>query len=155
MSEPVFTSPASPAAPPHENVLGRRLVAALIDIAVLGVILVVFTELWGDSDTSDGSAQFQLNGWPALLFAIVALAYYAMFETALRQTPGKIVMSLEVHTTDGAPARTGAIALRTILRVIDGLPAFYLVGLIAAAVTKRNQRIGDLVAGTVVVRKGT
>jgi uncharacterized RDD family membrane protein YckC len=45
-----------------------------------------------------------------------------------------------------------AVLLRNIIRIVDGAPILYIVGLISIAVTEKNQRLGDLAAGTVVVR---
>jgi uncharacterized RDD family membrane protein YckC len=46
----------------------------------------------------------------------------------------------------------GKVAIRTVLRIVDGLPFLYLLGLIVVAVSKQNQRIGDMAAGTLVVK---
>ena len=66
-------------------------------------------------------------------------------------TPGKLVMSLRVASADDTPLTPGRVALRNILRVVDGLPVLYLVGLITVAASKRNQRVGDIAARSLVV----
>ena len=152
------TPPTTPSFAPevaavHENVLGRRIVAAIIDILLLSVIAAVFIALWGDTETSDGQARAGLSGLPFVAYLVVCLGYYALLEVATGQTVGKMIMGLTVASADGGEAGPGAIVLRNVLRIIDALPFLYIVGLITAAVSKRNQRVGDLAARTVVVRK--
>jgi uncharacterized RDD family membrane protein YckC len=53
---------------------------------------------------------------------------------------------------DGGRYGWKAVLLRNVLRIVDGLPVLYIVGLVTVAVTQRNQRLGDLAAGTLVVR---
>jgi len=135
-----------------ENVLGRRIVAAFIDIAILAVVGIIFTIFFGETETSDNGFNFSLSGTPFLIYSLVVLAYYAGLEALTATTPGKSIMGLKVVALDGAytPMR---VLVRNLLRIIDGLPVFYLVGLICAGVTPRNQRIGDLAARTTFVRR--
>ena len=66
------------------------------------------------------------------------------------KTPGKFLCSSKVVTEAGAPITLGQSAIRNSLRLIDGI-FLYLVGLIIIAVDKNNQRLGDLVAKTMVI----
>ncbi len=68
------------------------------------------------------------------------------------RTPGKKLLGIKVVNAEGEPPGIGRSLLREVLWVIDSLPFLYLVGLITAAATKKNQRVGDMVAGTFVVR---
>ena len=80
-----------------------------------------------------------------------ALYYHFAMESGDGQTVGKKLMKLRVVLADGRPAGMREIAVRTVLRVIDGIGA-YIVGLIVMLVTgQRRQRLGDLAAGTMVV----
>ena len=80
-----------------------------------------------------------------------ALYYYFACESGGGQTLGKKVMRIRVVRTDGRDASMGQIAVRTVLRVIDGL-FLYLVGLIVMLATgKRRGRLGDLAGDTMVV----
>lgn len=81
-------------------------------------------------------------------------AYDIAFEVlASGRTPGKRWSKLRVVAADGGPVGLGASAVRNLLRVVDFLPVAYPLGAVAIVVTSRNQRIGDLAAGTLVVRE--
>jgi uncharacterized RDD family membrane protein YckC len=133
-----------------ENLLGSRIVAGLIDFVVIVIIGIVMTVLFGDTETDDGGFQFSLSGVPFIVYVILSLAYYFILENRRGQTLGKMVMGLKVISTAG-PLTPGKIAVRTILRLVDGF-LFYLVAVIAIAASKEHQRIGDMAAGTNVVR---
>ncbi len=94
----------------------------------------------------------------ALVFALVAyfllvFGYGPFFETIWSRTPGKMAAGLRVVTTDGRPPRFLATAIRSILGVFEFvIIPFGAVPLVSILVTRRGQRIGDLAAGTIVVR---
>ena len=133
------------------EVLGRRIGAALIDLIVVVVLLVVLGVLIGDSETGDGGAQVSLSGGPALIWAALSLLYYFASEAMTGRTLGKRLLGLRVAAADGGRAGAGQIAVRTAFRLVDGF-AFYLVGLIVVLATgRRRQRLGDLAARTTVV----
>lgn len=75
-------------------------------------------------------------------------AYFAVFEARYGQTPGKVATGIVVVTDHGAPAGYRATTIRSVLRVVDWFPP---VGLAAIYLTDRRQRVGDLLADTVVV----
>jgi uncharacterized RDD family membrane protein YckC len=137
-----------------EDVTGRRIVAALIDIVVLVVVFVLFAMLFGDSGTEGEETKgvnLSLSGGPAIVYFVVVIAYYFVLEAATGKTLGKMAMGLRVVAIDGAYTPAKAF-IRNLLRIVDGLPFLYLLGLIVIASSKRKQRIGDMAAGTRVVR---
>jgi hypothetical protein len=69
------------------------------------------------------------------------------------KTPGKAWNDLRVVRSGGRPITLVRSAIRNVLRLVDVLPAFYAVGMAVIFGTERNQRLGDLVAGTYVVRE--
>lgn len=80
------------------------------------------------------------------------LLYHPVLELLLRgRTPGKRLTRVRVATRSGATPTTGALLIRNLFRLIDGLPVLYGVGLIATMMTREHVRIGDLAAGTVLV----
>jgi uncharacterized RDD family membrane protein YckC len=90
---------------------------------------------------------------PAL--AIYVLYHYAV-ELAMRgSTPGKRMAGVRIVARDGGAPGAGALLVRNVFRLIDSLPAFYGVGLIAAITTREHVRIGDMAAGTLLVYEGT
>lgn len=139
-------------APIREDVTGSRIVAALIDIAVLFVVFLVMAALFGDfGSTEESDFAVNLSGPAFVVFLLIVFAYHFVLESSGGQTLGKKVMGLKVVAVDGA-LTSGNVAVRTILRIVDGLPIFYLVGFIAVVATKQKQRLGDMAARTLVVR---
>jgi hypothetical protein len=85
------------------------------------------------------------------LFAIEWL-YPVLFEVFRRgQTPGKKMLGISVINDDLTPVTLGNSLVRNLLRTVDFLPLFYLVGLITMLSNRRFQRLGDLAAGTLVI----
>jgi uncharacterized RDD family membrane protein YckC len=85
---------------------------------------------------------------------LVYYGYFAAFESVWGgQTPGKRALGLRVITVTGQPITTFDAILRNLLRIVDQMPGIYAVGVVSMFFTARNQRLGDLVAGTVVVHE--
>jgi uncharacterized RDD family membrane protein YckC len=142
--------PAPPPAPP--NTTGGRIGAQVIDTLLFVPVFLAMARLFGEfGKQDDGSFQFNLSGWPFIFFLLVWLAYFTITEMVFGKSLGKRAVGLRVVAESGEPASTGQILIRNALRVIDILPFFYLVGFITTAVSSRHQRIGDLVAKTIVV----
>lgn len=78
--------------------------------------------------------------------------YHPVLEVLLRgRTPGLRKAGACIATVDGTTPGPGALLIRNLFRLIDCLPAFYVVGLVCCMVTDQRVRLGDLVAGTVIV----
>jgi uncharacterized RDD family membrane protein YckC len=135
------------------DVLGRRIGAGLLDIVAAGVLLVVVGIAFGQGHSSGSSVSVELHGTSVLVWGLLVVAYYFVFEAGLGATPGKMLMGLRVVGDGGVKASPGSIAVRTLLRIVDVLPAFYLLGLIVVLASgARRKRLGDLIAGTSVRR---
>ncbi len=148
---PSSGSPPPPDSTGQEDVLGLRIAAALIDLVLLSGLFVIMGVTVGETSTT-GGFYVSLNGWWLVAFVALALLYYFILEAVSGQTVGKRVLGLRVSRA-GERAPVGAVAVRTMLRVVDGLPVLYLVGFITMMATgARRQRVGDLAAGTSVVR---
>lgn len=134
--------------------LGSRLGAALLDAAIqlaLVVAVVVALTLAGSALPADLGV-FVL-GIGALILTGIMVGYYVLFEAlGGGRTPGKAAFGIRVATVDGSPLTAVAVVLRTLMRLVDFLPGGYAAGAVSIVVTSRNQRLGDLVAGTVVIR---
>lgn len=147
------TEPPSAARPGQEDLLGPRIGAALIDLALLVAVFAVLAATIGDSTIEGGEVSFNLYGVEAALYFALVLLYYFALEAAIGRTVGKLLLGLRVVSADGSRPSVVAVAVRTLLRVVDWLPVFYLVGFIAMLVTgQRRQRLGDLAAGTGLAR---
>ena len=131
---------------------GNRGFAALVDFVLVSLIFV--GALYGFSLLTDRfSAAGPFFGVLVLLTFTLAWSYFVLLEWLWQgQTLGKRLYGLRVIRDDGAPAGFVAVLVRNLIRIVDFLPAFYGVGLLAIIVTSRSQRLGDIAAGTYVVR---
>ncbi len=92
-------------------------------------------------------------GVQAMLFLAVTLSYGFLFEWLWHgQTPGKKALGIRVLDERGLPLRFGQVVLRNVVRFVDSMPLFYGIGGAAVLFTRHCQRLGDLAAGTVVIR---
>jgi uncharacterized RDD family membrane protein YckC len=142
--------------------IGSRFIAILLDYFlqwVTVVILLLLTVLMfsGSSHTAaGGTARAAASKWAmAVVISIPFLlewAYFALFEAFWRgQTPGKRIMHIRVIQQTGRPIGLFESLGRNLVRFVDMLPGIYIVGIISMFCTRRQQRLGDLVAGTLVV----
>lgn len=87
-----------------------------------------------------------------VLAALVYFLYHPVLEVLMRgYTPGKRSAGARIVTVEGATPTTGSLLMRNLFRLIDCMPAFYAVGLGCCLLTDKRVRLGDLVAGTVLV----
>jgi uncharacterized RDD family membrane protein YckC len=127
--------------------LGSRFLAQLLDLTIKGIailLLALALSLLG------------LTGWAIFVPSAVLIlyAYDVVFETfGGGRTPGKRANKLRVVRVGGEPVDFASSAIRNVLRLIDGLPTSYIPGIISILATQRNQRLGDLAAGTIVIRE--
>jgi len=139
--------------------VGVRSYAFLIDFVILCAVflligLLVYLIL-------AGAGKFAVVGkepspWPLwVVFLCATFAYFWIGEARWTRTLGKRFFDLRVVRIDGGRIGYGAAFVRTLLRIVDWLPAVYLVGAALMRLTPRHQRLGDLAAGTVVVRPHT
>ena len=148
----------------HYNVagLGSRFVAILLDqlimfaaYIVVGLLLFMVLAAIGMTHRLDTLSNWILAVIIFIFFAIY-WGYFALFEAWWHgQTPGKRVMQLRVIKDSGRQITLFEALARNLLRFIDYFPSFYLVGVITMLCNKRNKRLGDFVAGTLVVHERT
>jgi uncharacterized RDD family membrane protein YckC len=129
--------------------IGNRVLAAFIDHFLLAIVAATL----GIAAVALAMAFPDLAGWAFALWALVAMAvnwaYFAILEIALSgQTPGKMALSLRVVSQDGGSASRGALIIRNLMRTIDNL-----IGILFIAIDQRARRIGDRLAGTVVIHE--
>jgi uncharacterized RDD family membrane protein YckC len=143
-----------PVATADVHVTGRRVLAIIVDGLVLGIVFWVLSMLFGETSTAGGTASASLGTLGTLILLIISFGYYALLEGYLGQTLGKMLLGIKVVREDnGEVPGFGAAAIRTVMRVIDVLPFAYLVGFIAVLFSGKNQRLGDMLANTLVVRR--
>ncbi len=135
------------------HVTGRRVLATIVDGIVLSVAFWVMAALFGGASAGGGQMGASLSGLAALVFFILSVAYFIVLEGYLGQTVGKMLLGIKVVREDnGEVPGLKAATIRTVMRLIDGLLA-YLVAFIAVLASQKNQRLGDMLAKTLVVRK--
>lgn len=141
--------------------IGNRFLACAIDHA-LQVFTIVLMSLAFISLASYSRVSDQLSSAPKWFYAVlivilflVVSGYFAFFEWLWSgQTPGKRWLKLRVIREDGRPVTFWEASVRNLLRSVDMMPApFYSIGLISVFSSSRDQRVGDFIAGTVVVRE--
>ena len=138
--------------------IGSRCLAVTIDWLIQGstlfALIVGATALVGATNTNVGAGLAAASFF--LLTFIVLWGYPTVMETLWRgRTIGKAALGLRVITVEGAPVRFRHAAIRATLGTVDFLLTSGAGAVISVLVTRRSQRLGDLVAGTVVLRERT
>lgn len=147
--------------------IGSRFVALFIDyliqVAAAFILILIFV-LFVSATAGSRPVHSTIAGSPnsgkwaiAIAIAIPFLfqwGYFTLFEAFWRgQTPGKRIMRIRVIQQTGRPVGVFESLGRNLTRIIDMLPTFYIIGVIVMFLTRRQQRLGDLVAGTLVVHE--
>lgn len=124
-----------------------RLVSLVIDSIVLGIVFSALGSILGM-----GNLQEDMIPWYwGVFFFVVYIGYYTYLEGSKGQTVGKMITKIKVVREDGSPIDMNQAFTRNILRIIDGLFS-YLIGAILIWRSEKQQRLGDSVARTVVVK---
>lgn len=153
--------------------IGNRFLAVAIDHFIQ--YLTIFSVAWFLISLTRASSKIEENGgaygllqampkWTLAIMIIVLFlifaGYFALFEWLWNgQTPGKRLLKLRVIREDGRPVTFWEALARNLLRIFDTFPGFifpvYSIGLITIFMSRRDQRVGDMFAGTVVIRERT
>src|SRR3989441_11220650 len=141
--------------------LPRRLLALIADTIVISLLDAIVNGTFGVTRVTSGIATTMGSGgftsfttqttvdWP--LLALLWVTYYAVLEGLFGATLGKRLAGLRVTDLEGRRITWQAAIVRNVARLLDVLPFTYLLGGILTLATKRHQRLGDLLAGTIVV----
>ena len=137
--------------------IGSRFIAVLIDTLIWVLAMAVLSVLFwlvrpGIGAFSRLSAQWAVAVY-VLVFFLLNWGYFTLFEAFWGgRTPGKRIAGIRVIQRSGRAIGLLESMARNFIRYIDQIPFFYAVGMIAMFATKQHQRLGDLAAGTLVVR---
>ena len=141
--------------------LWARTRAIIVDLVVVSVIQAVINGVFGseritnaiiDPSTTGGYSSYtSTTSVDGFWLWAAAIAYFSLLEGLFGDTLGKAVVGIKVTDLMGRPAGWRAVLIRNTVRIIDSFPGFYLVGALVARFSPRRQRIGDHVAGTLVV----
>jgi uncharacterized RDD family membrane protein YckC len=150
--------------------IGNRFLAVAIDHFIQ--YFTIFVVAWGllavssvGNPLNEANAQSYFSEMPKWTLAILILVlfllfsgYFVFFEWLWNgQTPGKRLLKLRVIREDGRPITLWEALARNLLRIFDATPGFFLpvysIGLMTIFASSRDQRVGDIFAGTVVIRE--
>jgi uncharacterized RDD family membrane protein YckC len=144
--------------------LGSRFLAILVDLVIQVVLTIGLLMLFGYTNSGIDRFLTSLHIKPAqvdsiltaaAIFAIFAIyfGYFIAFEVLWNgQTPGKRLIGIRVVRDGGYPIGFSESIIRNLIRVLEALLFFYALSAISAVVSAQNKRLGDLAAGTIVVR---
>jgi len=141
--------------------LGSRAYAFIIDIHLRFILATAWwllfyfiTKLLGDSLTSRSVLGKSLLYTSMIGSSLIYFLYHPVLETLMKgRTPGKRFAGIRIVTLDGAVPGIAAILVRNVFRILDSLPLIYIVGIGACLLTRKQVRIGDLAAHTVLVHE--
>ena len=141
--------------------LPRRVLALIADTVVISLLDAILNGTFGITRVTSGVATTMGSGgfssfttqttvdWPWL--ALLWVTYYGVLEALFGATVGKALTGLRVTDLEGRRIGWQGAIVRNLARLLDVLPFAYLLGGILTLATKRHQRLGDLLAGTIVV----
>jgi uncharacterized RDD family membrane protein YckC len=144
--------------------LGSRFLAWFVDfliqLAVIAAIffglLFIFSKVPSGAPASDAATKLGtaiLIALVAFVLFVILFGYFIVFEAFWNgQTPGKKLLGIRVVRDGGYPIDFGASLVRNLIRVAELIVGFYALSAISATVSPENKRLGDIAAGTLVVR---
>ena len=122
--------------------IGSRFEAIFVDSLIIIIFAILFIRIAPEGLTQD-----------ALIFMIF-IGYFTFLEGKGGQTLGKKMAKIKVVKEDGTPCDFRSALIRNILRFVDGLPTFYIIGIMSIAMSAKSQRLGDRAAKTIVISLG-
>ena len=138
--------------------IGSRFLALALDslIQTFAYLILWLLFAWFEPDLS--KIWPKATTWAFAILIIIGFilyaGYFAVFETIWNgQTPGKRAVRIRVIKDSGRPIAVYEAIARNVIRLVDQFPSIYAVGLISVFLSSRNKRLGDYVAGTVVVHE--
>lgn len=140
--------------------LSQRIIAAIVDSIIVGIAVGILSSIFvfsglGMLGSSRMGGVFASSWmwapWIWLVGLLIPIGYYTYLEGTSGQTIGKKMMKIKVIKVNGSPCDLPSAFFRSILRVVDSL-VIGLVGIVVISVTEKRQRVGDIVANTIVVR---
>ncbi|HXE64742.1 MAG TPA: RDD family protein [Bryobacteraceae bacterium] len=137
--------------------VGSRFLAILIDTiiqTVTGIVVAIGIVAVISVTGPGGAPSVWLLALAALGAFLLLYGYFAIFEILWNgQTPGKRIIGVRVIKESGRPLTPAETIGRNLMRIVDQLPAMYAIGLVTMFLNSRNKRVGDLVAGSIVIRE--
>jgi uncharacterized RDD family membrane protein YckC len=137
--------------------IGSRFMAAFLDLLIEAFILVallLLSLMWSSAGLLSGNRSIWWQAFFYLVLFFLYWVYYALFEALWKgQTPGKRFAKIRVIKDSGRPINAFEAISRNLVRFIDFLPLFYGFGVVTMLLNAKHRRLGDYVAGTLVVHE--
>jgi uncharacterized RDD family membrane protein YckC len=137
--------------------IGSRFMAAFLDAIIEALIylaLFLLSLLWSSAGLLGGNRSIWWTALVTLILFCIYWGYHAIFEALWKgQTPGKRFAKIRVIKDSGRPINAFEAISRNLVRFIDFLPMFYGVGVVTMLLNAKHRRLGDYVAGTLVVHE--
>jgi uncharacterized RDD family membrane protein YckC len=131
--------------------LASRFIAEIVDATL---ILLIVGAMIAVAAVAGGTAGLVILSVAVGGLMLISVLYHVAFEVlAAGRTPGKRANGLRVVMDGGGPVDVRASAVRNLIRLLEGPPLFYVPAVVSILATRRNQRLGDLAADTLVVRE--
>ena len=136
--------------------LWRRFFALVVDFALLSLIFFPVTRIVKGVWIMSAQSHTWSYGWLitdplCLAFLVAIFIYFVVCEGVFGATFGKAVLALRVVLPDGGKVGVGRAVVRNLMRAIDALPAFNILGVVLIVTSPEKTRAGDRVAGTRVI----
>lgn len=132
----------------------KRYIACFIDYTIYFTMIGLSSSIWGDKHVNiDGSVSWELNGLPGFIAIVLPWLFFFPFIESFNsgQTIGKALFRIKNVQDDFSKVSFGSSFVKHMFDLIDFLPFFGILGLLVTTSNKYRQRIGDLVAKTVVI----
>ena len=127
-----------------------RFLAWFVDLCCISALMLVIGQFLGLFKMINPD---WITAWQEMAYFVLSVAYAMALEWYWRgQTVGKRLLRLRVTDAQGLRLQPSQVIMRNLLRFVDALPLFYLVGGVASVLSSRSQRLGDMAANTVVIR---
>jgi uncharacterized RDD family membrane protein YckC len=132
----------------------KRFFALVIDYIIYFIVFFFIAQSYGEKYVSeDGAVGYHVNGIPALMYMLFWFIIIPILEGLIGQTLGKMIFNIKVLKQDETKISVGNAIVRHLFDIIDYLPFLGIVGLIVSSKNNLRQRVGDLVAKTIVIQK--
>jgi uncharacterized RDD family membrane protein YckC len=135
-----------------ENIasIGKRIMGGIIDIIILMLFAFVYNRFFGAVGAETKGGVYHISGWLIFIMYVIVFLYFIILEATTGKTVGKYIVKTKVVNKEGNILSWPQAVIRNIMRIIDGF-AFYIVALIAMLISRKNQRLGDMLAKTYVI----
>jgi len=130
----------------------QRVLSSVIDTVIILTIFCLYVSYLGNYVEDQDGLHKQVTGFMALLLFVILLGYFVIPESLSGKSFGKAIIKIKVVKQDGAKITFGNSLVRHLFDIIDWLPFCFIVYIIVMKRTEHNQRVGDIVAKTIVIQ---